>query len=270
MFKLCVLFGDGLELNEISQDEFECLEVPLGIVMDPIQANAVWEERKKKIAADSKLPIPVASHFIHANGFAGCGPTADWDQIEFWVRRGLERCGQLGVKIAGIYGMFFPLEDEKDRARAEDETMRFLSISDRYARENGVTLMLEPMAKLNTVFPRYLDGLRIMNMFGSKNVRVMADIDYFLELDQPLSDIKADPAACLHVHIAGDGAQPNIGSREKTLIELFTILREIGYEGAVSCACPWQPTKEGPMDKLYETKKTAEYLQNLRAQVYAR
>ena len=39
------------------------------------------------------------------------------------------------------------------------------------------------------------------------SVKVMADLNYFLKLDQPLEDIAKEPEFCAHVHIAegGDG-----------------------------------------------------------------
>ena len=56
----------------------------------------------------------------------------------------------------------------------------------------------------------------------------------------------------------------------KSLYErLFRILRDMGYEGAVSCACAWISTEGGQLDFGKETAKTLAYLEALRARVYA-
>ena len=270
MFKLGILFGDGVEIPEIAEG-YEFYEIPCGIQMDPMESDYVWQKKKAEIQAVCNLPVTVCSHFVHHYGLRICGPQADWKQLEFWTPRALERCAEMGVKVAGVYGMFFPLEDEKDRPQREDETFRFLRMLDKYAGDNGILIALEPMAGLKTVFPRYLDGLRIANAAGGKNIKVMADLNYFLELDQPLENIKIESEKCLHVHIQGDGgSQPHAGNREDIFIKLFTILKEIGYEGGVSCACPWVSTQNngGELDKKYETGATIEYLKKLRAQVY--
>jgi len=266
MFKLGVLFGDGVEIPEIAEG-YEFYEIPCGIQMDPMQSDYVWQQKKAEIQAVCKLPVTVCSHFVHSYGIRACGPQADWAQLEFWVPRALERCAEIGVKVAGLFGNFFPLEDEKDRPQREDETFKFLRMLDKYAQDNGVLIALEPMANLKTVFPRYLDGLRIANAVGG-NIRVMADIDYFIALDQPFEHIRTESEKCLHVHIGGVGGQPGVGDREEIFVRLFTVLKEIGYEGGVSCACPWVSTKGGEIDRKYETGVTIEYLKKLRAQVY--
>ena len=267
MFKLGILFGDGVDIPEIAEG-YEFYEIPCGIQMDPMQSDYIWQQKKAEIQAECNLPIPVCSHFIHNYGLHACGPMADFKQLEFAASRSLERCREIGVKIAGVFGMFFPLEDEKDRAQREDETIKYLRMLDKYAQENDVLIALEPMAGLKTVFPRYLDGLRIAEAVGGKNIKVMADIDYFLALNQPFDHIRTESEKCLHVHIGGVGAQPNVGGREEILINLFNVLKDVGYEGGVSCACPWKSTTGGELDKKYETGLTLDYLKKLRAQVY--
>ncbi|MCL2816630.1 MAG: sugar phosphate isomerase/epimerase [Oscillospiraceae bacterium] len=270
MFKLGILFGDGVDIPEIAEG-YEFYEIPCGIQMTPMHSDYIWQQKKAEIqSVCGAMPVTVCSHFIDGYGLYGCGPQADWKQLEFWSARALERCAEIGVKVAGVYGMFFPVEDEKFRSQREDETVKYFTMLDKYAQDNGVLIALEPMAMLKSAFPRYLDGLRIANAVGGKNIKVMADLNYFLELDQPLENIKIESEKCLHVHIQGDGgSQPHVGNREEIFIKLFTILKEIGYEGGVSCACPWVSTTGGELDKKYETGATLEYLKKLRAQVYS-
>ena len=98
---------------------------------------------------------------------------------------------------------------------------------------------------------------------------MMADLNYFLKLDQPLEDIAKEPEWCAHVHIAEGGGQPGSGEREPIYERLFRILRDAGYEGGVSCACAWVSTEGGDLDFGRETAKTLDYLQDLRARIYA-
>ena len=65
----------------------------------------------------------------------------------------------------------------------------------------------------------------------------MADLNYFLKLDQPFEDIKDSPELCLHCHIAGDHGQPGVGDLRAKHKAFFRVLREVGYERGVSCAC---------------------------------
>jgi sugar phosphate isomerase/epimerase len=150
-----------------------------------------------------------------------------------------------------------------------DQAIRFCDLLADHARKHKMLIALEPMAGLNTLWPRYRDGLKFMKEVGRKEIKVMADLAYFLELKQPLEDILLDPEACLHVHMAGVGGQPGLGDRVAVHTKLFRILRDMGYERGVSAACPWASSTKGKMNFGRETAKTLKYLRNLRAKVYA-
>jgi hypothetical protein len=96
----------------------------------------------------------------------------------------------------------------------------------------------------------------------------MADLNYFLKLNQPLDHIKEDPELCMHCHIAGDHAQPGVGDMRETHRAFFRVLRDIGYNRGVSCACPWVRTQGDEFDFTAESAKTLAYVQALRAEVY--
>ena len=48
----------------------------------------------------------------------------------------------------------------------------------------------------------------------------------------------------------------------------FRVLRDIGYERCVSCACPWVATGPGEFDYTREGAKALAYVRELRAEVY--
>jgi hypothetical protein len=107
-------------------------------------------------------------------------------------------------------------------------------------------------------------------MTGRRSVKAMVDLNYFIELEQPLEDILKYPDYCVDVHVQGDGgAQPNVGGREKVFLRLFEIFKEIGYDKGVSAACPWVATNgAAEIDYQYETDAALAYLQDLRERVY--
>jgi hypothetical protein len=71
------------------------------------------------------------------------------------------------------------------------------------------------------------------------------------------------------VHIAEGAGQPGTGDRTGMYERLFRILRDMGYAGAVSCACAWVSTDGDELDFGRETRKTLAYLQALRSRIYA-
>jgi sugar phosphate isomerase/epimerase len=269
-FKLCILFGDAPDRppDRIAPG-WEMAEVPVGLLLDPFESNAHYTDRCAEIASWHVPPIKVSSHFLHHYGLAATGPGVDWEQLEFWTKRAFERLEPLGVKTVGVYGGFFRLSGDFPRTQATDQALRFASMLADHAGPRGITIALEPMGELDTLWPRYLDGLAFVRQLARPEVRLMADMNYFFKLPQPLEDITKAPELCMHCHIAGDHGQPGVGDMGATYLRLFRILRDIGYEGGVSAACPWVSTGTGAMDFGVETAKTLRYLQELRDRVYS-
>jgi sugar phosphate isomerase/epimerase len=192
----------------------------------------------------------------------------DWEQLEFWTKRAFRRLADLGVETVGIYGGFFAVPDGFSQSTAMKQALRFTHLLADHAEPHGMTVALEPLSDLSTLWPRYLQGIEFAKQVNRPSVKVMADLNYFLKLDQPLEDIAVEPEFCAHVHIAEGGGQPGIGDRTDVYERLFRILRDIGYQGGVSCACAWVSSDGGELDFGQETEKTLAYLQDLREKAY--
>lgn len=269
-FKLCILFGDAPERPPEEIDPgWEMAEVPVALQIMPFQSDANWARKRAEIASWNLPPIRASSHLIQFWGLAATGPGVDWEQLEFWNRRAFRRLAEIGVQVVGIYGEFFTVPYGFSKAQATDQAVRFMNMLADHAERHNMLIALEPMADLNTLWPRYVDGLAFAKEIGRPSVRLMADLAYFLRLNQPLDGIAAEPEYCVHCHMAGDEGQPGIGDREEVYTRLFRILRDIGYERGVSAACPWVSSEGDELDFGLETAKTLRYLQDLREKVYS-
>ena len=270
MFKISILFGDAPEMEPSKiAPGFEMCEIPAELLANAILTNDEWEARKKEIESWNLPPIKVASHWLSQPCTT---PNADWELLEFWTKRVLRRLAEIGVKTAGIYGLFFRKIEGYSPVRQLDQAIRYANLLGDTAKQNNMMIALEPMANLTTLWPTYKEGLAFAKRVDHPNVKVMADLNYFLKLNQPFEDIKEDPSFCLHCHIAGEapnGAQPNVGGLRETHKALFRVLRDVGYEEGVSAACPWRNTGDGEFDLTKETAKTLKYLQQLREEVYS-
>ena len=270
-FKLCILFGDKPDIRPPEQisTNWDICEVPIAIQLTPFESDANWALKKAEIASWDLPPIRIASHFIQFWGLKAVGPDVDWEQLEFWTKRAYRRLTELGVHTAGIYGGFFAVPEGFSQTEATEQGLRFAHLLADGAEEHGMTVALEPFSDLDTLFPRYLEGIEFAKKVNRPSVKVMADLNYFLKLDQPLEDIAKEPEWCAHVHIAEGKGQPGTGDRTDLYERLFRILRDIDYQGAVSCACAWVSSDGGEFDFGKETEKTLVYLQGLREKVYA-
>jgi sugar phosphate isomerase/epimerase len=269
MFKVSILFGDAPEMDPAKiAPGFEQSEIPAELLVNGNMTNEEWEKRKKEINAWHLSPIKVASHWLSQP----CNTAnADWELLEFWTKRTLRRLSEIGVATAGVYGLFFRKAEGPSAAQQMDQAIRYANLLGDTAKEHDMQIALEPMANLSTLWPTYKEGLAFAKKVGHPNVKVMADLNYFLKLDQPFEDIKEDPVYCLHCHIAGEapnGAQPNVGNLRETHKAFFRVLRDIGYDKGVSAACPWRNTGDGAFDLTKETAKTLAYMKQLREEVY--
>jgi sugar phosphate isomerase/epimerase len=180
---------------------------------------------------------------------------------------------EIGVKVVGVWGEFFQCPDGYDRNKAIDDAISFCNILADEGEKWGIQTALEPNANPDTLFPSYKEGLAFAKLTGRRSIRLMADLNYFLKLNEPLDDIRIDPSYCLHVQMAGEGngfSQPNLVPRTAAYGELFTILKDIGYNGTVSVASPWYSTTgSDQIDWRYETAIALDYMRKLRDEYFA-
>ncbi|OGO04783.1 MAG: hypothetical protein A2Y73_01950 [Chloroflexi bacterium RBG_13_56_8] len=249
---------------------YEFSELPVGEMLFPFNSDAMWEKQLARLKALPVPPMTCTSHFLDGFGLIATGPDADWEQVEFWTRRAFRRLADVGVQVVGCYGGHFVVPEGFSKTEAKDQALRFINLLAECAEPHGLKIALEPYSDLKTLFPRYLQGVEIAREVNRPEICVMADLNYFIDLNQDLNDIKVAPELLMHVHIAGKGgSQPGVGDLLDWHTNLFRVLRDIGYERGVSAACPWVSSDGGPFDLTKETAKTLRYLKDLREKVYA-
>ncbi|MBO7744436.1 sugar phosphate isomerase/epimerase [Paenibacillus sp. MWE-103] len=264
------LVTDAIPLDQIAQG-WDYYEIPNGIHMVPMESEVNWNKNRDMYRATG-VPTPVASHYIGGLGTVASGPSFDREQNVFWAERSFRRMSEAGVKVVGVWGGFFQSPEGYGRAKAIDDAISFCNIIADQAEKYEMLVALEPNADLKTLFPSYSEGLEFAKATGRRSIRVMADLNYFIKLNEPLDVIRKDPSYCLHVHMAGEGngfSQPNIEPRTALYHQLFHLLHEIGYASTVSVASPWMSsTGAEQIDYKYETAITLQYMQQLRDEHY--
>jgi sugar phosphate isomerase/epimerase len=263
------LLTETEELGEKMYKGYDEAIIPVEIMMKPLENNSKWYPMRDKIKSWG-FPMRSASHYPGPSG-PFTGPDVDFELAEFYAKRAINRCAELGIVIVGVYGMFFPVPDGFSKTRATDQAIRFCHMLADLAEPKGMYIALEPRAGEKDLWPRYLDGVEFARRVGRSGIRCMADTNYFIQLNQDLNDIKKYPEYCIHADTQGDNhAQPGVGDREKIHTEYFRVLRDIGYENCVSFACPWINSSGGAeMDLALETKKSLDYMKRIRDKVYA-
>ncbi len=270
-FKLSILIGDDPERPPAEAAKgFDEAEIAAGLQLMPFEGNDLWAKKRTEIENWDTPPIRISSHYLE--GLPGqriTGPNADAELQEYYTRRLFNRLADVGVKTIGIGAWCFPMVEGFSKTKTMDQAIKYCNFLADQCAIHGMVIALEPQALLDSLFPRYLDGIAFAKEVARPEVRVMADLAYFLKLPQPLEDITHDSEYCMHCHMAGVEAQPGVGDMLEIHTHLFRVFRDISYEGAISCACPWVSTDGGPLNFGRETAKTLRYLQDLREKVYS-
>jgi sugar phosphate isomerase/epimerase len=268
-------FKLGLNIDNIAQKPplhlapgWEAAEIPITELVLPYAPEPAWQKNLSEIKTWKQPPFTAASHWLKDERITGDNATP-FEELDRQAEQHCRRLSQLAPNIvAGIWGNFFAVPDGFSRAKATDQALRYCEMVANYADRYGVLIALEPTANPRTVFPKYTDGVEFAKRFARPSIRVMADLNYFVAVDEPFEDIAIAPEYCLHVHIQGDTYQPNHGDSTAKILHIFRVLRDIGYQRTVSSAHPWISTQPGPFDYGVESAKTLRFLKHLREQVW--
>jgi sugar phosphate isomerase/epimerase len=270
MFKL------GLNIDNVTAKPplelapgWEAAEIPITELLLPYDSDEAWERSLAAINSWKQPPFTAASHFLKDERITGTEATP-FEELERQAEQNCRRLSQLAPgMVAGIWGNFFAIPEGFSRTTATDQALRYCEMVAKYSEMYGVLIALEPTANPRSVFPKYSDGLQFAKCLAKPGVRVMADLNYFIAVDEPFEDIAIAPDYCLHVHIQGDTYQPNFGDCTAKVKHIFRVLRDVGYERTASSAHPWITTELGPFNYRVESEKTLRFLCDLREQVFS-
>ena len=268
-------FNIGLNIDNIAAKPplelapgWDTAEIPITELLLPFAPQETLEKKLADIRTWNQPPFVATSHWLWDERITGANAT-DWEELERQAEQTCRRMAQLADNmVAGVWGNFFEIADENDRTKEIDKALKYCEMVSKYAEKYGVLIALEPTANPETVFPTYTDGIEFVKKLNLPSIRLMADLNYFVKIDEPFEDIQLEPDLCLHVHIQGEKYQPNVGDSTEKILHIFRVLRDMGYERTVSSAHPWLKTEGEEFNYGIESAKTLKFLQELREQVY--
>ena len=177
------------------------------------------------------------------------GPDTDFHAIEAYANAALKRASLLGGKIA-VLGSGGPrrIPEGFDRSIAGAQFLRVLQICGKAAAENGMTVALEPLNKLETnIVNTVEEGAYFVRAAGEAGTKLLADFYHVFREDEPMSHIEAAGDVLVHTHLARGNADRKMPKEEDTdtLRTWAEALSAAGYEGRMSL--------EGDMENFSET-----------------
>jgi sugar phosphate isomerase/epimerase len=225
----------------VDPDRFEAAQAA---GFDYVETNAsrvaaLTEPDFEKLAAQvAQLRIPVAASmsFIPA-AIKLTGPEVDPAKQMAYVTGTLGRLRRLGVKVVVLgSGGARRVPDGFSRDEAFSQLVDFCRRIAPVARENGITIAIEPLRRQETnIINTAKEGLALVKAVDRPEIRLLVDY-YHLAEEGENADIIAEAGPLLaHTHIANPkGRVFPLSADESPYAGLFSNLCKIGYQGRLS------------------------------------
>ncbi len=241
----CLAFGQAPGRAQIGvcvdPDRFESAQA---MGFDYVETNAskvaaLSDEDFEKLAAQvARLRIPLAASmsFIPA-AIKLTGPDVDPARQMAYVAATLGRLKRLGVKVVVLgSGGARRVPDGFSKDEAFAQLVDFCRRTAAIARENGITIVVEPLRRQETnLINTAREGLALVRAVDRHEIRLLIDY-YHLAEEGESPDVIADAGSLLaHTHIANPkGRVFPLDADESPYAGFFSNLCKIGYAGRMS------------------------------------
>jgi len=241
----CLAFGQATGRAQIGvcvdPDRFEAAQAA---GFDYVETNAskvaaLTDEEFQKLAAQvARLRIPLAASMSFIPGAIKLtGPDVDPAKQLTYVTGVLSRLKQLGVKVVVLgSGGARRVPDGFSKEEAFAQLVDFGRRIAPVARDNGITIVVEPLRKQETnIINTAREGLALVKAVDRPEIRLLVDY-YHLAEEGEDADIIAEAGPLLaHAHIANPKGRVFPLSADESAYEgFFSNLCKIGYKGRLS------------------------------------
>lgn len=236
-------------LRDAREAGFDYAEVATIQALMPDRPESEFEDAAAALLASG---LPVESHNCFLPGNLRCvGPGADHAAIEDWAEICFRRMNKLGssVMVFGS-GAARTIPDGWPREKAEEQFAALLGLLGRRAAAHGVSLVVEPLARVECNFVNTVDdGARLARASGSDAVGVLADNVHWERNGEAADTIVSSADRFRHAHVATLPSRLVPGVEPHDFGPFFAALRAIGYDGRVSVEA-WIPEPERRVERL--------------------
>lgn len=224
---------DIKNIQEIAEIGFDYLEFSLARL-----AGMTEEEFEEASSIVDAAPINVeACNGMLPGEIKVVGEKVNAQVIHDYLDKAFARAKRLGVKIVVFgSGASRRVPDNFDTGVAWRQIGNFLRLAERHAKENDITIVIEPLRAAECNIMNYVSEATLMaSLIQMPHIAVLADTFHMALGSEPLSALTMAGDQLKHVHIANAIGRkfPKAGDGER-YAEIFETLKEMGYEGRVS------------------------------------
>jgi sugar phosphate isomerase/epimerase len=213
----------------------EFLTEGVGNFLVPDKDDAAFAKNLEKLKA-SPLPVLACNGFIRPANLRCVGEEANHDQIMEWSVTAFRRLKQAGGKFI-VFGSSGAraLRDGWPKEKADKQFVALLKRMGPAAADHGVTVVVEQLqASECNYINRIGEAASLIREANHPNVRVLADFFHMTRMGDTPADLKAAMDVVVHVEIAENKDRTYPGVVGDDFRPFLRVLRESGYNGAVS------------------------------------
>ncbi len=213
----------------------EFLTVGTADLLVPDQPDEMFAKKLALLAA-SPLPVLACNGFIRPKHLRCVGEEANHDQILEWSETAFRRLKKAGGKfIVFGSGGARELRNGWPKEKADAQFTELLKRMGPLAEKHGVTVVVEQLRATECNYiNRIGEAVALIRAAGHPNIRVLADLYHMRVMGDTPADLKAAMDVVRHVEIAEKDGRTYPGVAGDDFRPFFRVLREAGYDGAIS------------------------------------
>jgi D-psicose/D-tagatose/L-ribulose 3-epimerase len=166
------------------------------------------------------------------------GDQANLDELSAYLDSTLDRCRQLGVRIA-VWGSAASrnVPDGYSRERAWQQITAFLNRAGEIARSKEIVIGIEPLREQESnIINSGAEALRLVHEVAHPNVKMIIDY-YHMRVENEDSDIlRTAREHIVHLHFANPNGRvwPKSVEEDREYTRFFDLVKKTGYRGGLS------------------------------------
>lgn len=236
LFGLCAGPDKAAKLKELG---YAFIEGGVAGMLKPEMPDAEYAAELAKLKG-SALPIRSCNGFIPSK-FRLTGPELMHDAALDYAVKACQRADAAGIPFIVLgSGGARKVPEGTDLAKGKAQFIEFCQKLGDRIKDLKVTIVLEPLNKGETnILNSVTEGIEYVDAIGRPRIQLLADFYHMMKENEDPDAIRKAGARIRHCHIAELEGRKAPGTQGEDLSAFFKALKDIGYNGGVSCECGW-------------------------------
>ena len=257
--RYAVCSNDPAVIADSREAGFDYVEAPVWDLIRPAETQSAFEDAVARYR-DAGLPVESLNMFL-AGELRCVGPEANHDDVVAYATIVFERMRAAGIGLM-VFGSGWTrkIPEGWTKEKAVGQFVSLLSRLGPLAKENGVELVVEPLARVECNFINTVDeGAELARASGSDAVGVLADSFHWDRNGETADTILAAKDRFRHAHVATIPNRLFPGAEKHDFGPFFRALAAIGYNGRVTIEGKLPDPEKRPeaLRKALETLRAA-------------